>query len=199
MEFYEVQHAARGAAVVGAVVEQEELGITAGLQDRVIQVYEGLVYMDFASEREHLVDGLTCYWYEPLDPALLPPRLHRLHHEKLSEPTEVFHNDIRERYRRGEAQVVERHAALRRTGRVGATGAADARRRAAGAADRQNFDTRRAIYRAARVAGADGGCRAKRAAPAPNLPDRAGRSSAPTKARRCSRPCVARSKRPVAA
>ena len=26
---------------------EEELGITAGLQDRVIQVYGGLVYMDF--------------------------------------------------------------------------------------------------------------------------------------------------------
>ena len=31
-------------------VETDELGIVAGLQDRVIQVYEGLVYMDFARE-----------------------------------------------------------------------------------------------------------------------------------------------------
>ena len=29
---------------------EEELGITAGLQDRVAQVYGGLVYMDFARE-----------------------------------------------------------------------------------------------------------------------------------------------------
>lgn len=29
---------------------EEELGITAGLQDRVIQVYGGVVYMDFAKE-----------------------------------------------------------------------------------------------------------------------------------------------------
>ena len=29
---------------------EEELGITAGLQDRVVQVYGGLVYMDFARE-----------------------------------------------------------------------------------------------------------------------------------------------------
>ena len=29
---------------------EEELGITAGLQDRVIQVYGGLVYMDFERE-----------------------------------------------------------------------------------------------------------------------------------------------------
>ena len=39
-------------------VEREELGITAGLQDRVVQVYEGLVYMDFGAERERIVHGL---------------------------------------------------------------------------------------------------------------------------------------------
>ena len=33
-------------------VETEEIGIAAGLQDRVAQVYEGLVYMDF--DREHM-------------------------------------------------------------------------------------------------------------------------------------------------
>ena len=30
--------------------ETKELGVPAGPQDRVIQVYEGLVYMDFATE-----------------------------------------------------------------------------------------------------------------------------------------------------
>ena len=29
---------------------EEELGITAGLQDRVVQVYGAVVYMDFAKE-----------------------------------------------------------------------------------------------------------------------------------------------------
>ena len=29
-------------------IENEELGINAGLQDRVVQVYEGLVYMDLS-------------------------------------------------------------------------------------------------------------------------------------------------------
>ena len=31
-------------------VEEEEMGINAGLQDRVVQVYEGCVYMDFSVE-----------------------------------------------------------------------------------------------------------------------------------------------------
>jgi len=29
---------------------EEELGITAGLQDRVVQVFGGVVYMDFAKD-----------------------------------------------------------------------------------------------------------------------------------------------------
>ena len=31
-------------------MEREELGINAGLQDRVIQNYEGLMFMDFSKE-----------------------------------------------------------------------------------------------------------------------------------------------------
>ena len=31
-------------------VERDELGINAGLQDRVIQAYEGLMFMDFDKE-----------------------------------------------------------------------------------------------------------------------------------------------------
>ena len=47
MEFYEVQLPLEAQPMFVLLVEQEELGITVGLQDRVIQVYEGLVYMDF--------------------------------------------------------------------------------------------------------------------------------------------------------
>lgn len=87
-------------------VEREELGITAGLQDRVIQVYEGLVYMDFSKEKERTEHGYVCYEYEPL-PLEKLPRLYVAWHDGLSEPTEVFHNDIGGRYRRGEKKVVD--------------------------------------------------------------------------------------------
>lgn len=51
-------------------VETSELGIPAGLQDRVIQVYEGVVYMDFdRAQFERQGHGQ----YEELDPQLLPP------------------------------------------------------------------------------------------------------------------------------
>jgi glucuronokinase len=73
MDFYDIHIPIEAQPTFVLMVEQQELGITAGLQDRVIQVYEGMVYMDFDKGREHSVDGLPCYAYEPMDPALLPP------------------------------------------------------------------------------------------------------------------------------
>jgi glucuronokinase len=145
MEFYDVAIPLEAQPTFVLSVEQEELGIAAGLQDRVAQVYEGLVYMDFAAERERAVDGLRCYHYEPLDPGLLPP-LYLAYHESLGEQTEVFHNDIRGRFNRGEPAVVEamkRVAALAAAGRE-ALLARDARGLAR--AMNENFDTRRSIY-----------------------------------------------------
>jgi len=82
--------------------EVDELHISAGLQDRVIQVYEGLVYMDFSKE---IMAKREYGNYEPLEPRLLP-KLYVAYREDLSEPTEVFHNNIRERFQRGEREVI---------------------------------------------------------------------------------------------
>ena len=49
MEFYDVHIPLEVQPSLVLSVERDELGIAAGLQDRVIQVYEGLVYMDFDS------------------------------------------------------------------------------------------------------------------------------------------------------
>lgn len=125
-------------------VERDELGIGAGLQDRVIQVYEGLVYMDFSPTQERIVAGLPCYAYEPLDPALLPP-LYLAYHHSFGEPTEVFHNDLRSRFTNKEPEVVQamtHFASLAAEGR-----AALLRRDGARLAQliNENFDTRRRI------------------------------------------------------
>ncbi len=50
--------------------ERRELGISAGLQDRVIQAYGGCLFMDFSRE---LIQRNNCGRYERLDPGLLPP------------------------------------------------------------------------------------------------------------------------------
>lgn len=146
MEYYGVEIALEAQPTFVLQVEQGELGISAGLQDRVIQVYEGVVYMDFDASRRHLVDGLACYAYERLDPACLPP-VYLAYHDALSEPTEVFHNNIRDRFNQGDEKVV---AAMRRFAELAACGrealrAGDHARLAA--LMNENFDTRRSIYK----------------------------------------------------
>jgi len=146
MEFYGVTLPLEIQPTFVLAVETEELGITAGLQDRVIQCYEGMVYMDFDRASQRTVEGLTCYAYEPLDTAWLPP-LYIAYHDALSEPTETFHNDIRGRYDRGDELVVN---AMARCAELTAQG-----RSALLARDIErlselidaNFDTRRSIYK----------------------------------------------------
>lgn len=84
-------------------VEKDELGIGAGLQDRVAQVYEGLTYMDFNKEfMDHNGHGL----YESLDKNLLH-NIYIAYQSNSAEPSEVFHNNIRQRFESGEKLVVD--------------------------------------------------------------------------------------------
>jgi glucuronokinase len=145
MDFYQVTIPLEIQPSLALAVETEELGIAAGLQDRVIQVYEGLVFMDFSREQMREQCGYRYGVYERLDPALLP-LLYVAYKDEVSEPTEVFHNDIRARYQRGEAAVVEamnKFAGLAAHART-ALLAGDVVRLAA--LMDENFDTRRSIY-----------------------------------------------------
>jgi glucuronokinase len=83
--------------------ETRELNVPAGLQDRVVQAYQGLVYMDFARS---LMDARGYGEYERLDPALMP-NVYIAYRTSLSEGTEVFHGNLGERWRRGDPQVTE--------------------------------------------------------------------------------------------
>ncbi len=145
MEFYAIQVPIEAQPSFVLSVEKEKLGIMAGLQDRVVQVYEGVVYMDFDPGLERVVDGLKCYQYEPMSLELLPS-LYLAYHNSLSEPTEVFHNDIRGRFNRGEPAVVDamkKLAEITRQGREALL--ARDRRRLARLID-DNFEVRRSIY-----------------------------------------------------
>jgi len=103
MQFYDVTIPKPIQPSVILSVENQELGIPAGLQDRVAQVYEGLVFMDFDKAfMEKQGHGL----YEEMNPQLLPP-LYVAYRTELAEGTEVFHNDVRGRFNRGEPAVVE--------------------------------------------------------------------------------------------
>ncbi len=123
--------------------ETRELGVPAGLQDRVIQAYEGLVYMDFSRE---IMKRQGYGEYEPLDPALLP-KVYVAYRMSLSEGTEVFHSNVRERFQAGDPEVV---AAMRQWAEY-AQQARDALLRRdyqkLGELINANFDLRAKIYR----------------------------------------------------
>ncbi|NQU22397.1 MAG: GHMP kinase [Candidatus Nealsonbacteria bacterium] len=104
MEFYGIEIPKQVLPSLVLSVEMNELGIAAGLQDRVVQAYEGLVYMDFASEKMHKQNGLLCGEYEPLDANLLPP-LYLAFGLDEGEPTERLHGDLRTRFEQGDAKV----------------------------------------------------------------------------------------------
>ena len=106
MSFYGVRISNHVLPNLVLSVEVDELGIGAGLQDRVIQAFEGVVFMDFDQET---MTRQGYGQYESLDPAQLPP-LFVAHHDRLAEGTEVTHNDLRVRFDRGDAEV---HAAMR--------------------------------------------------------------------------------------
>ena len=106
MAYYDIDMPLEIQPSFALAVETDELGIAAGLQDRVIQCYEGIVYMDFDKAQEHQLHGLTAYAYESLQ-LMQPPNFYVAYHTDLSEPTETYHNDIRGRFMRGEAAVVD--------------------------------------------------------------------------------------------
>ncbi len=103
MEYYRLEIPKPIQANLILEAETRELGVGAGLQDRVVQVYEGLVYMDF--ERE-LMKTRGYGDYVTLDPDLLPP-LYLAYRTTLSEGSEVVHNDLRLRYEAGDPAVLE--------------------------------------------------------------------------------------------
>jgi glucuronokinase len=116
MDFFELDIPKEEQANLILSAETKELGITAGLQDRVAQVYEGLVYMDFS--REHM-ENLGYGVYESLDPALLPTMFVAYQ----TQPTKVSGlvlNDLKSRWEQGDTEVHEtlgRIAALASSGR----------------------------------------------------------------------------------
>lgn len=142
MEFYGVDIPRPELANIILAVESEELGIGAGLQDRVAQVYQGLTYMNFDKER---MDAQGYGDYSPLDPALLP-NLYIAYKRQLSEGSEVFHNDIRARFDSGEARVVDAMQTWAKLADQVRDALLDGRKEDIGELLNANFDLRRSIY-----------------------------------------------------
>jgi glucuronokinase len=103
IKFYKIDIPKPILPTLALKVETEELGITAGLQDRVIQCYEGCVYMDFNRE---LVENRGYGEYKSLDIKLLP-KLYIAYKTELSKVSGKVLNDIRTRWDKGEPLVVD--------------------------------------------------------------------------------------------
>jgi glucuronokinase len=102
MQFYEVAIPKPQLANLILSAEKDELHIEAGLQDRVAQVYQGLVFMDFDRT---IMEKQGYGNYVPLETGLLPS-LYIAYRTGLAEGSEVTHNDLRERYNRGDGDVL---------------------------------------------------------------------------------------------
>ena len=103
MQFYEVDIQKHVLPTIILQAETEELGINAGLQDRVIQVYEGCVFMDF--EKEHFQkNGFGKY--EQIDSALLP-KLYLAYKIELGKVSGTVLSNIREKYEKGDSLVID--------------------------------------------------------------------------------------------
>jgi len=83
-------------------VETDELGINAGLQDRVVKAYGGTVYMDFDKS---IMDKQKHGRYETMDSSLLP-NLFLAHLSGSGKDSGRMHNEVRFRYNQGDKTIV---------------------------------------------------------------------------------------------
>lgn len=146
MKHYEVEIPAPILPNLTLSVERDELNIPAGLQDRVIQAYQGCVYMDFD---EATMQKQGHGNYEQIDPALLPP-LYVAYDPNMGEGTEVFHNDIRSRWNRRDPEVVNAMHTWADLARQSRDLIVAGRGREIAPLINANFDLRRTLYKIAK-------------------------------------------------
>jgi glucuronokinase len=94
-ELWQVEVEPVELAELALAVEVHELGIAAGLQDRVAQSFGGLTFMDFGRSQ-----------YESLHPGLLPP-LFLAWRAQAAGDSDAVHRALRARHARGEQPVLE--------------------------------------------------------------------------------------------
>lgn len=142
MQFYNVDIPLPVLPNLVLATETDELGITAGLQDRVIQCYEGCVYMNFDKA---IMDQQGHGGYEPLDSRLLP-KLYIAYNTDLGKQSGQVHNDVKSRWLKGEPVVVETMSAIADVARQGREAMLQRDTEALNALVNRNFDLRAQIY-----------------------------------------------------
>ncbi len=141
MRFYGLEIPKTILPTLALHAETEELKIPAGLQDRVVQTYEGVVYMDFA---RHLIESQGYGAYEPL-PADCLPNVFVAYSEDQAEGTEVTHSDLRSRFDHGDPTVLNAMKKFAGYAEQGRTALLQGDLRKLGELINANFDLRRSI------------------------------------------------------
>lgn len=116
MQFYSIRIPLEILPNIALSAEMDELGINAGLQDRVAQAYEGCVYMNFDRQ---IIEEKQHGQYDRIDPALLP-NLYIAYKTSLGKVSGKVLNDIRSRYDKGDQHVIntlQQIAGLAETGK----------------------------------------------------------------------------------
>jgi glucuronokinase len=145
MVFHEVMVPLEELPGLALSVEIEELGISAGFQDRVIQAYEGIVYMDFDRK---LMESRRYGQYMPLVPIRLPP-LYLAYDAERAEVSDVAHRNLRELFNRGDPTVLGAMQKYRELTDLARTALMEENWPALGEAMNANFDLRRTIMNVA--------------------------------------------------
>ena len=121
-------------------IERHELGISAGLQDRVIQTYGGLVHMDFSRLKE---EGRGAY--TTMDPALIP-ELYLAYNADAGGDSGAVHSSVKDRWLAGDTGV---HRGMQQLGELADEAKAcilEGDKKRLGVLMDQNFSLRRQMY-----------------------------------------------------
>jgi glucuronokinase len=102
MQFYDVDIPKNIQPNLILSAEKDELGISAGYMDRVVQVYEGCVYMDL---NEQLFTERGFGEYEPMNPEIMPS-LYLAYDADSGKVSGKVHDDLRHRFEKGDTQVI---------------------------------------------------------------------------------------------
>lgn len=142
LDFYKVRHLVKVEVRPNLVLAAEkELGIVAGLQDRVAQVYGGLVYMDFNKVN---MDELGHGIYIPINLSLLPP-LYLIYAENPSDSGKV-HSKVRQRWLDGDEFIVSTMLEVANIAEEGRTALEEKDYNKLAALMNRNFDLRRSMF-----------------------------------------------------
>ncbi|HEY8751453.1 MAG TPA: hypothetical protein VIM11_25965 [Tepidisphaeraceae bacterium] len=102
MDFHKIRIPLQELPTLAWSVEHEELGINCGMQDRVVQNYEGIVFMDFDRS---LMESRGYGIYEHLSPTT-PPPLYVAYDPSRAEVSDVPHRNLRQLFNTGDPTVV---------------------------------------------------------------------------------------------